>query len=127
MPRPTWLTACREYKARTGKWIVPRMGCPEYAEVAAILVELRNAEMPGTVNTEAVSQEVAERIRFYEEQEATLKAQARMKAEYERQQEHAATMQALYKEMHKPTSTGLAPKTSHVAKVVHGHKILSFM
>lgn len=45
-PAATWLQACKEYKRRHGKWIVPKVGTLEHAEVVNILYVMRNGSKP---------------------------------------------------------------------------------
>lgn len=48
----TWLLACKEYAAKTGKWTVPKRDSPEYAEVKKIMDRLA-AEKPAGVQAAA--------------------------------------------------------------------------
>lgn len=45
----SWLAACKEYAAKTGRWTVPKKDTPEYAEVKKIMDRMaaeRPAETP---------------------------------------------------------------------------------
>jgi hypothetical protein len=44
-PSATWLDACKEYKRRTGKWIVPKVGTSEHTDISKILYVMRHGEI----------------------------------------------------------------------------------
>ncbi len=44
MGKVTWLSACKEYCARNGNWIVPKRDTPEYDAIHAIYRELVEAK-----------------------------------------------------------------------------------
>jgi len=48
----SWLSACKEYAAKTGKWTVPKKDSPEYAEVKKIMDRLSAEKSAGAAAPE---------------------------------------------------------------------------
>jgi len=72
MGKVTWLSACKEYCARNGNWIVPKRDTPEYEAIHAIyreLVETKARECPCEDDTPDVKT-VREVLRIREETDA---------------------------------------------------------
>lgn len=128
--RATWLEACKAYKIQTGKWIVPKRGTPEYAEISEILKIMRESKDPGPDHDREHRARVEESMMMASiaEEYKILVDNSEKAVEQERQRKQAMTLLAAEVQIVKNAMVrrGLHGKLQYTAKNIEADKIISF-